>query len=170
MNTVNFTLETFMPYRLAVLSERISRRLAEEYGASHGLGMAEWRVLAHLAEREKVSIRDIQRYVNMEKSRVSRAVSRLEAGKLVKKVTDPGDARLLAISLTSIGRRTFEEIVPELMAIEANLLSDLDARELAGFQEVMRKILKRLDEPDEPDAPDAPDAPDETGKVGRNRH
>ncbi len=78
MTPDDFHLSSFLPYRLAVMSERVSRRLSVEYGRSHGLVVAEWRVLVHLLRCGAVSVRDIHNCVNLEKPRVSRAVSRLE--------------------------------------------------------------------------------------------
>ena len=90
-----FKLSEFLPYRIAVLSERVSRRLSVEYGRTHGLSMAEWRVLVHLQRCGQVSVRDIHNCVNLDKPRVSRAVARLEAEALVKKLDGQGDGRLV---------------------------------------------------------------------------
>ena len=52
-----FDLSSFLPYRLAVLAERVSRRLAEDYGRSHGLSVAEWRGAGPLARAGRVAVR-----------------------------------------------------------------------------------------------------------------
>ena len=125
MSLDTFNLSAFLPYRLAVLSERVSRRLSSEYGKSHGLSVGEWRVLVHLLRSKEVSVREIHDCVNLEKPRVSRAVSRLEAAGLVRKVPGADDARLVAISLTDQGLDALSEILPGAMTIEARLLDAL---------------------------------------------
>ena len=82
-----FALATFLPYQLAYISERVSQRLSQEYSRSHGLSVSEWRVLVNLHSLGTASVRVIQIFTNLEKSRVSRAVGRLEASGLVQKQT-----------------------------------------------------------------------------------
>lgn len=140
-----FQLSAFMPYRLAVLSERVSRRLSIEYGQTHGLSVAEWRVLVHLQRHGKVSIRDIHNCVNLEKPRVSRAVARLETAGLVQKLGKQADGRLVAISLTASGERALAEILPLVTEIEARLMGELSEAEREMFYSVMEKLHAALD-------------------------
>ncbi len=145
-----FRLSAFLPYRLAVLSERVSRRLAAEYERSHGLSVAEWRVLVHLSRCGAVSVRDIHICVNLEKPRVSRAVARLEANGLVQKIPGTSDGRLVAISLTEAGTAALAEIVPAALAVEARLRGAVSREDLATFCRVMERMHAVLD--DDPQA------------------
>ncbi len=146
MTPENFHLSSFLPYRLAVLSERVSRRLSVEYGRTHGLVVAEWRVLVHLLRCGAVSVRDIHNCVNLEKPRVSRAVSRLEAEGLVQKTQGEADGRLVAISLTDAGRRALTDIIPAATRIERHLMDAVSPDELDTFFRVMERIHAVLDE------------------------
>lgn len=141
----NFHLSSFLPYRLAVLSERVSRRLSVEYQHTHGLGVPEWRVLVHLLRCGAVSVRDIHNCVNLEKPRVSRAVSRLEADGLVQKTPGKGDGRLVAITLTEAGQAALGDIVPAAKAVEARLTAAIDETDLATFFKVMEAMHAVLD-------------------------
>lgn len=146
MTPENFHLSSFLPYRLAVLSERVSRRLSVEYGRTHGLVVAEWRVLVHLLRCGAVSVRDIHNCVNLEKPRVSRAVSRLEAEGLVQKTQGEADGRLVAISLTDAGRRALTDIILAATRIERHLMDAVSPDELDTFFRVMERIHAVLDE------------------------
>lgn len=146
MKPETFNLSAFLPYRLAVLSERVSRRLAVEYNRTHGLSVAEWRVLVHLLRCKEVSVREIHNCVNLEKPRVSRAVSRLEAAGLVRKVPGTADGRLVAISLSDKGRSVLAEILPEATAVEARLTAAVSRAELESFFQVMEKMHAVLDD------------------------
>ena len=145
MMVKQFKLSEFLPYRIAVLSERVSRRLSAEYGRTHGLSMAEWRVLVHLQRCGQVSVRDIHNCVNLDKPRVSRAVARLEAEALVKKLDGQGDGRLVAISLAPRGHAVLEEIIPVVTEIEARLLEALMPSEVQTFYRVIEKMHTVLD-------------------------
>ena len=146
MTPDDFHLSSFLPYRLAVMSERVSRRLSVEYGRSHGLVVAEWRVLVHLLRCGAVSVRDIHNCVNLEKPRVSRAVSRLEMEGLGQKSQGEGDGRLVAISLTDAGRRALADIIPAATRIEEHLTAAVSAEDLDAFFRVMEHMHSVLDE------------------------
>lgn len=125
-----FDLEKFLPYRFAVAAERLSLGLAKQYRAEFGISIPEWRVLAHLSQSDAVSIRDIEAKVSLEKSKVSRAASRLEAEGYVQKKVNPTDRRLLELSLTVKGRDLFQALMPIARAYQERLetaLTDIDA-------------------------------------------
>ncbi len=155
MDLDSFDLADFLPYRIAILSERTSRRLSLEYARSHGLSMAEWRVLVHLLRHQEVSVREIHRRANLEKPRISRAVTRLATAGLVRKAISPRDSRLVAISLTEAGREVLRRVIPDALDFEARLQAALSKEELAHFYEITEKIHGVLD--DDPLAPPRPD-------------
>ena len=106
-----FDLMAFLPYRLSVAADRLSKGLASRYRAEFGISVPEWRVLVHLAHSGDVSVRDIETRVNMEKSKVSRAASRLEAAGYIRKEVDIGDRRLLRLALTVKGRALMSKLL-----------------------------------------------------------
>ncbi len=133
-----FDLETFLPYQLAVLSQRVSEGFARHYRDRFGLSVAEWRVVAHLSQEDAVSVREICRRVNMDKPKVSRAASRLETKGHLRKVENPRDRRLVELSLTEAGRRMVEELAPLARAYEAELVAALGEDDSAFRAQVAR--------------------------------
>jgi len=142
----NFDLATFLPYELAYISERVSHRLSQVYGQSHGFSVSEWRVMVNLQSLGTASVRDIQTFTNLEKSRVSRAVTRLEAADLVQKHASTNDARLVEIALTAKGTEALEVILPTATAVEANLLAGLTQAQKATFFDVLQHFHDVLDQ------------------------
>ena len=138
-------LDQFLPYRLTVLAARVSKRVAAEYSVRFGISIPEWRVIAHLARCRKVSVREIHDCVNMDKSRVSRAAARLEMAKLIGKKPNPGDRRLVELSLTRKGWRLYEKIVPLALAIERELLEALEEDERRALSAAINKFHTLLD-------------------------
>lgn len=122
---MSFDLSTFLPYQLAVASSRISREFAERYRAEFGLTIPEWRVLAHLAQSDAVSVREIHARVDMDKSKVSRAAARLESAGLIEKRENAEDRRLLDMRLTTKGRDLIARIVPIADSYQAELVAQL---------------------------------------------
>jgi DNA-binding MarR family transcriptional regulator len=138
---MSFDLSTFLPYQLAVASARVSRDFSEIYRREFGLTIPEWRVMAHLAQSEAVSVREIHLRVDMDKSKVSRAAARLETAGLIEKRENTADRRLLDMRLTPAGRQMFARIVPLADAYQERLTARLGP-EAAGF----RTALERLKE------------------------
>ena len=137
---MSFDLSAFLPYQLAVVSSRISRQFAERYKAEFGLTIPEWRVLAHLAQSDQVSVREVQARVDMDKSKISRAAARLEASGLIEKRANPEDRRLLDMRLTDAGRTLFARIVPIANAYQAEILAQL-AAEAPAFRTALLRLL-----------------------------
>ncbi len=138
---MSFDLSDFLPYQLAVASSRISRQFAARYKAEFGLTIPEWRVLAHLAQSDAVSVREIHARVDMDKSKVSRAAARLEATGLIEKRENPEDRRLLDMRLTAKGGALIARIVPIANAYQAELMALLGP-DAEGFQTGLHRLYE----------------------------
>ena len=138
---MSFDLSAFLPYQLAVVSSRISKEFSELYRAEFGLTIPEWRVLAHLAQSDQVSVREIQARVDMDKSKVSRAAARLEAQGLIEKRENLEDRRLLDMRLTVKGRDLIARIVPIADAYQAQLLAKIGT-DAAVFRAALLRLLE----------------------------
>jgi DNA-binding MarR family transcriptional regulator len=99
-------LETFLPYRLAVLASLTTQALAVVY-ASHGLSQSEWLILGAVAERPQTSAKAIGATFHMQKAKISRAVSALLRRNLVSSTPHRGDRRLIELSLTPQGEALY---------------------------------------------------------------
>ena len=143
---MTFDLDKFLPYRLAVAASQVSREFEALYRKKFGISNAEWRILAHLSQTEKVSVRDIHERVDMEKSKVSRAATRLEQAGLVEKLTNRGDRRLVSLSLTSAGRALVSKIIPMALAFQERLI-----QKLGDLGPLLAAGLDRLTEPGKPE-------------------
>ena len=135
----DFKLDQFLPYQIVVLARRLSAGLAEIYSDQYGLAVSEWRVLAHLHDAGTCSVREIHLQADLEKSRVSRAVARLEERGLVERAAHRGDKRLLVLKLSETGSAMVAEILPQALAFQKEVLSGLDDPD--AFQTAVRTLL-----------------------------
>jgi len=140
-----FDLSHFLPYQLAVIAQRVSGELSRIYGERFGLNVPEWRVLAHLAASEAISVREIHLRVNMDKSKVSRAASRLQDRGLVRKKVNPADRRLLELSLTADGEALMAQIIPEALRFERDLEARLGSENAANLRKAITDYLGEND-------------------------
>ncbi len=134
-------LEHFLPYRLSVLANRVSRAIARRYSKAFGLTVPEWRVIAVLGRRPELTAKDIAEATEMDKVAVSRAVARLVAAQRVACETDPADARRQLLRLTTLGEKVRARIAPMALAEERKLLSALSPRERVQLDLLIDRLL-----------------------------
>lgn len=136
---MTFKLAEFLPYQLAVAAAHVSREFSTRYRREFGLSIPEWRVLAHIAQEDRVSVREIQARVDMDKTKVSRAAARLEAMGLIEKRAHPEDRRLLDMRLTDNGSDLFSRLAPIAVAYQAELLASLGP-DAEGFRRALAAL------------------------------
>ncbi len=141
-----FALEKFLPYRLSVLTDTISGGIARRYAERFGLATAEWRVISVLGRFCPLSADQVCRRTAMDKVRVSRAVARLVAHRLVARRADPHDRRRALMRLAAQGRAIHHRIVPLARAREACLLAPLTRNERTTLDRLLAKLQTRAEE------------------------
>lgn len=135
-------LEHFLPYRLSVLSNRISNAIAQEYSRRFDLTVTEWRVMAVLGHAPDLSAGEVARRTAMDKVAVSRAVASLIAsGRLLRRL-DADDRRRSLLQLSKAGYAIYAQIAPLALGFERQLLGELDNAERSR----LFRLLDRLDE------------------------
>ena len=133
-------LEHFLPYRLSVLSNRISQAIATRY--AQRFGITEWRVIAVLGRFPALSANAVAERTAMDKVAVSRAVARLLERGLVERDTHGDDRRRSVLRLSTAGQAIYREVAPMAIDFEQRLLAGMDAAERA----LLFRLLDRLDE------------------------
>ena len=138
-------LDRFMPYRLSVLSNRVSGAIAREYSERFGLTVPEWRVMAVLGGAPGLSARDLVERTGMDKVQVSRAVAALMKRKRVARRADTEDRRVMRLALTPKGEAVYAEIVPMAKKLEAAFLSSLDEGERATLDRLLKRLSQQAE-------------------------
>ena len=133
-------LEHFLPYRLSVLSNRISSAIAREYSQRFGLGVTEWRVMAVLGRFPGLSAGEVAKRTAMDKVAVSRAVARLLERSLIKREIHSDDRRRSVLALSEVGYSVYDEIAPMALGCEQRLVATLDDEEKAMLDRLLRKL------------------------------
>jgi len=139
-NGKDLDLDRFVPYRLSVLTNRVSNAIARTYSERFGLSVAEWRVMAVLGQASGLSARDVARRTEMDKVQVSRAVAKLVRNRRVQKQSDSSDGRVSRLALTAKGRAIYDEIVPHALELEEQFLAALMPDERVSFDRLIGKL------------------------------
>ena len=137
----DFELESFLPYRLSLLSNTISEGVATTYREHCDIGVTEWRVIAMLGRFPGLTASELGERTVMDKVSVSRAVKKLEIKDLVEVNPHQQDRRRRLLNLTpDKGIELFNDIVPMVLEYEQKLLSGLNQTELARLSQLIRKL------------------------------
>lgn len=140
----DFDLERYLPYRFTVLSARLSRKLAKQYKAKFDISIPEWRVLLNVGYSKDLSVRDIEKRVNLERSKVSRAATKLEAKGYLAKQVDSHDRRLLRLTLTKEGTELLCQLIPIAQAFQAELNLIL-GKDQQALQLALDRLMEETD-------------------------
>jgi DNA-binding MarR family transcriptional regulator len=136
----SLVLADFLPYRFSILSERLSRAFGERYGRAFGLSVPEWRVMAVLGERTQCSTKEVIVQTEMDRVKVSRAVTRLVDMALVNQTPLPEDQRAHMLSLTQRGLGIYHQIIPIAHKLQAEFVAVLDPQEMRALETILTKL------------------------------
>lgn len=139
------TLDAFLPYRCAVLAEKISRALSKLYTERFGLSIPEWRIMANLGVHGVLSPQQAAQLGNMDKAKVSRAIASMVDSGLLRRDPDPADNRAALLRLSDRGVAVYRDIAPLALDWERELLAALTPDEAAALHSSFDKLLDRLD-------------------------
>ncbi len=133
-------LEQFLPYRLSVLTNRISRGLAALYSERFDISVTEWRVIAVLGRYPGLSANNVAERTAMDKVAVSRAVARLLERDLLLREMHDSDRRRSVLELSEAGYAVYDVIVPLALEYQRSVLAQLDPGERAQLAALMAKL------------------------------
>lgn len=123
--------------------QRLVELLNRELQDSHGITLADYRILVMLSESPDGSVRmsDLADGVVSSRSKLTHQVRRMEADGMVTRNTCIEDGRGVLAILTEEGRRRLEEAAPTHVAgVRRYLVDLLDAAELKSVAGVFAKV------------------------------
>ena len=133
-------LERYLPYRLSILSNKVSSMIAETYSDKFALSITEWRIMAVLGEYPDVSADAVSFKTQIEKSILSRAINKLLSRHLVSREFNPSDKRRSMLTLTETGLSVYEEIVPVAYEMEQELLACFNEEDKEQFSALVDRL------------------------------
>ncbi|SMO86016.1 MarR family winged helix-turn-helix transcriptional regulator [Ruegeria faecimaris] len=135
-----FDLLDFLPYLLNRAAEESALEFQRVYKDRYGMLRTEWRVLFHLGNYGELSAKEIGQRARIHKTKISRAVSRLEQRRFLVRTVSQTDRRVEHLALTTAGRSVYREL--------RGIAQQYDAQLAAMFTEneatLLRKMLRKL--------------------------
>ena len=105
-----------------------------------GLRANEWRVLASLRARKRLSMSELADLSSIDRTTLSRTVDRMQKAGWVTRLADSDDLRVTRLSLTAAGARLFDRIWPTVERLNQAAIEGLPA----GAAEMLRWTLERM--------------------------
>jgi len=135
-------LDTYWPYQLTVLADRISRRTARVVKEEAGLNLSQWRVLAAIAEKPGRTSVDVVTITPMDKGIVSRATKALLDMKLVVRKASQEDGRVSHLYVTAKGKSLYQTLIPRVEAVLKRAEEILSGDDQIVLGDHLRQLMK----------------------------
>ncbi|GIU67688.1 MarR family winged helix-turn-helix transcriptional regulator [Candidatus Phycosocius spiralis] len=136
-------LETYLPYRLAVASNKVSALIAKAYESRFDLTTSQWRILAVLSEGQSMSQQELVLRTTMDKVMVSRATATLVARDLVRSRYKASDRRAVQLSLSKAGFAIVQEVTPMALSLEQELIEAIGVQAAERLESILRKLEEK---------------------------
>jgi DNA-binding MarR family transcriptional regulator len=139
-NRTALRLDDYLPYRLSVAANEVSRLVARAYEDRFGLTIPQWRIIANLAEHGPSTPQRLGRLAAMDKVTVSRASRGLLDRGLVKRVENGRDGRSHILALTDDGLALHSTVAPLALAFDRALIDDWSAEDIERLHAQLKTL------------------------------
>lgn len=136
----DFDLQNFLPYLLNQAAEESSLAFQRVYKGRYGMLRMEWRVLFHLGIYGQMTAKEIGQRARIHKTKVSRAVSKLEQRRFLTRMRDEADRRVEHLNLTAAGRTAYDDLLVVAQQYDQKLVAQFSTDEV----DLIRRMLQRL--------------------------
>ncbi len=136
----DFDLQDFLPYLLNQAAEAGSLGFQGAYKGRYGMLRTEWRVLFHLGIYGRMTARDIGLRARMHKTKISRAVAKLEARRFLTRTRDARDRRSEFLDLTAAGRAAYDDLREVAQGYDRKLTSAFSDGDVQRLKTMLRQL------------------------------
>jgi DNA-binding MarR family transcriptional regulator len=137
------SIEDLLLYRLGRLSNVAGAMVVRLCEGGYGITRREWSVVAQLYENGSLPPSALAERMHRDRARTSRTLTALVAKRLVLRTIPAHDRRSALVSLTPAGRQIYEVLMPQIQAINSQILKALQPEEAAQFDEALERLQAR---------------------------
>jgi len=136
-------------HRLLKLNNRLMAPFSTHLSHRYNISLNEFRLLMAIGRLGASASHQLAEHTGVNAMSVSRAVQTLERHGRISIEPDPCNRRRKVLKLTPEGRRLYEIMRPQTSAVADFLLSDLPQADLDKLDEIVGKLIARLEATDE---------------------
>jgi DNA-binding MarR family transcriptional regulator len=134
------TVDDLLNYRLSRLFAASGAMVVRLCEGRYGITRREWRLIALLAAHGAMSPSELSDRAHLDRTRTSRLITELVEKRLIYRAQDPEDGRRAEVDLTADGRRVYDELFPQSVRFNGEVLSVLTPAELRAFESALAKL------------------------------
>lgn len=138
--------DDLLNYRLLRLFALAGAPVVRLCEGRYGITRREFRLLSLVVDAGPLSPSRLSELAHLHAARSSRVVAALIRKQLVRRDVRDGDRRHAVIAPTARGRELHRELFPHIADINRQVVSVLDARQLAALDEVLTVLTRRAQE------------------------
>jgi DNA-binding MarR family transcriptional regulator len=135
-------IESLFTYRLHVLKKQTDRAMNEAFTDEIALTLTEARVLLSIGSFGALSVSDLGKASNLDRSQASRATDILERKGLVEKASSETDGRGVVVTLTVKGKKTYTRAAAIAKARNDDILAALRPAEREALNAILAKLIE----------------------------
>jgi DNA-binding MarR family transcriptional regulator len=133
-------LHEYLPYRLSVATNAVSRLIARAYESRFALKIPQWRLMAVLADEGPLTQQALCVRTIMDKVTVMRAAQGLLRRRLIRRLPNAEDGRSHRLVMTAAGERLYDQIVPLALEYQSLLLHGMDRADVIRLEQLLRRL------------------------------
>ena len=134
------SVDDLLLYRMSRFSSAAGAMVVRLCEGGYGITRREWGVIAKLYGQQGLLPSELAEQMHRDRARTSRTVTALLGKGLIERVALPSDRRSVRISLTASGQRLYEALMPQVQAINGQILSALSSDEAAQFDGLLERL------------------------------
>lgn len=139
-------------FRLSQSPSHLLRR-AEQFAADlfarselhDGVTLRQTVLMASIGEAEGASQSDLVRTTGVDRSTLAEMMARMEKRGLIARAAAADDGRAKSVRLTAAGRRTLNDALPAIRAVDRALMMALPAGQRGAFQAILSGLAESAD-------------------------
>ncbi len=134
------SIDDLLLYRMARLSSTAGAMVVRLCEGGYGITRREWAVVAQLYENGSLPPSVLAERMHRDRARTSRVLTALIGKQLVSRTVPAHDRRSALVTLTPAGQRLYEALMPQIQAINGQILSALQPAEAANFDDALEAL------------------------------
>jgi len=135
-------IKQLFTHRVGILANLLSRLAALENNRRFGLSMLDWRIIGLVGLTAPMSLNQLAREANLEKSQASRAVAKLIENGYINRGADKTDGRGVQLVLTQKGGQLYKKMLSASIDRCEAILQVLSDRERKALEATIDKLTR----------------------------
>ncbi|MFG5776197.1 MarR family winged helix-turn-helix transcriptional regulator [Comamonas sp. J-3] len=131
-------------YRLSKLTASAARLVTRLCERRYGITRREWGVLMWLAQQPGLQPSQLAEILELDRARISRAIASMQAKGLLLRQADSSNRRSTALQLSEAGQRLHDELLPQIRAINVQLLAPLQPQAVEQLSESLHVLQQQV--------------------------